>query len=58
MIDVFVRPQATRALPSVPRTLRGFHIVEARGSAMDWLAVSDVSADVLQSFVEEAARRE
>jgi anti-sigma factor RsiW len=58
MIDVFVRPQSARAPPTALRTLRGFHIVEARGSAMDWLAVSDVGADVLQSFVEDVARRE
>ncbi|MFI4902804.1 MAG: anti-sigma factor family protein [Burkholderiales bacterium] len=58
MIDVFVRPQAAGSLAAAPRTLRGFHVVEVRGSAMDWLAVSDVGADVLQSFVEDVARRE
>ena len=55
-IDVFVRPAASR--PSLPplRTLRGFNIARATGSGMDWVAVSDVSADVLLSFVQRLAR--
>ena len=55
-IDVFVRPAAARpALPPL-RTLRGFNIARATGSGMDWLAVSDVSADVLLAFLQRLAR--
>jgi anti-sigma factor RsiW len=54
-IDVFVRPEPAPA-PSAPRTVRGFHIAHATGSGMDWLAVSDVSPDVLAAFVERLAR--
>ncbi|HTI47533.1 MAG TPA: zf-HC2 domain-containing protein [Casimicrobiaceae bacterium] len=55
VIDVFVRP-ATARPPAMPlRTLRGFNIAHARGADMDWLAVSDVSADVLVPFVEALA---
>jgi anti-sigma factor (TIGR02949 family) len=55
-IDVFVRPQAARAPPSALRSVRGFNVAHATGSGMDWLAVSDVSADVLTSFVDRLAR--
>jgi anti-sigma factor RsiW len=53
-IDVFVRPELAHA-PSALRTVRGFNVVHATGSGMDWLAVSDVSADVLTSFVQRLA---
>jgi anti-sigma factor RsiW len=53
-IDVFVRPESDRALPAL-RTVRGFNVAHATGSGMDWLAVSDVSADVLSSFVQRLA---
>ena len=53
-IDVFVRPELAHA-PSALRTLRGFNVVHATGSGMDWLAVSDVSADVLGAFVQRLA---
>jgi len=52
-IDVFVRPESTRAPPSALRTVRGFNIAHATGSGMDWLAVSDVNADELTSFVQQ-----
>jgi len=55
-IDVFVRPQSARAPPSALRTVRGFNVAHATGSGMDWLAVSDVSADELSSFVDRLAR--
>jgi anti-sigma factor RsiW len=55
-IDVFVRPQSARAPPSALRAVRGFNVAHATGSGMDWLAVSDVSADVLSSFVDRLAR--
>lgn len=58
MIDVFVRPETARGPPAALRTLRGFHVVEAHGSSMDWLAVSDVGADALEAFVEDVAHRE
>ena len=54
-IDVFVRPELAHA-PSALRTVRGFNVAHATGSWMDWLAVSDVSADVLAGFVQRLAR--
>jgi anti-sigma factor RsiW len=56
-IDVFVRPEPAGAAAGL-RTLRGFHVVQARGAEMDWLAVSDVSPDVLTSLVQRLARAE
>jgi anti-sigma factor RsiW len=56
-IDVYVRPASTRALALTPRSLRGFNVVEAAGSGMDWVAVSDVSADVLTAFVNRLAQQ-
>jgi len=53
-IDVFVRPEATRSADL--HTLRGFHVAHATGADMDWLAVSDVSPDVLSAFVQRLAR--
>ena len=57
-IDVFVRPELARAPPPALRTVRGFNVAHASGSGMDWLAVSDVSADVLSPFVHQLARAE
>jgi anti-sigma factor RsiW len=54
-IDVFVRPESSHA-PSAMRTVRGFNVAHATGSGMDWLAVSDVSPDVLTAFVQRLAR--
>jgi len=54
-IDVFVRPEPAPST-SAPRTLRGFNVAHASGSGMDWLAVSDVSADVLTAFAQRLAR--
>jgi anti-sigma factor RsiW len=53
-IDVFVRPGAPHG-PSALRTVRGFNVVHANGSGMDWLAVSDASPDVLSAFVQRLA---
>jgi anti-sigma factor RsiW len=53
-IDVFVRPLSAHKPPGV-RTVRGFNVAQASGSGMDWLAVSDVSADILSSFVQRLA---
>ena len=55
-IDVFVRPESAPA-PSTLRTVRGFNVVHATGSGMDWLAVSDVSADELTQFVQRLAQQ-
>lgn len=55
-IDVFVRPQQAHGSLPEQRTLRGFNVAQASGSGMDWLAVSDVSADVLTAFVQRLAR--
>lgn len=57
-IDVFVRPESARAPPPALRTVRGFNVAHASGSGMDWLAVSDVSPDVLSPFVQRLARAE
>ena len=55
-IDVFVCPRTVRMPPSPMRTIRGINVAHASGAQMDWLAVSDVSSDVLSSFVESLAR--
>jgi anti-sigma factor RsiW len=55
-IDVFVRPESTRAPPTALRTVRGFNVAHAAGSGMDWLAVSDLNAEELTSFVQQLAR--
>jgi len=55
-IDVFVRPESAHAPTPALRTVRGFNVARANGSGMDWLAVSDVSADVLSAFVQRLAR--
>ena len=57
-IDVFVRPESARAAPASLRTLRGFNVVHASGSGMDWVAVSDASAEVLLPFTQRLARGE
>ena len=54
-IDVYVRPEASRTAPATLRNVRGFNVVRATGGGMDWLAVSDASADVLTGFVERLA---
>ncbi len=55
-IDVFVRPESVHT-SSALRTVRGFNVAHATGSGMDWLAISDVSADVLTAFVQRLARQ-
>lgn len=50
LIDVFVRPLPAAA-PKAPRRLRGFNVAHASGGGMDFLAVSDVEADVLNAFL-------
>jgi anti-sigma factor RsiW len=54
-IDVYVTPQAAHMAVPALRTLRGFNVAHGTGSGMDWLAVSDVSADVLEPFVARVA---
>lgn len=56
VIDVFVRPESSRPSWVVPRSVRGFNVARATGSSMEWVAVSDVSADVLSAFVADLAR--
>ena len=56
MVDVFVRPESARAPPAMLRSVRGFNVVNATGSGMEWVAVSDVSADVLSAFIQKCAR--
>jgi len=58
MIDVFVRPPTTHAPPAALRTVRGFNVAHATGSGMDWLAVSDLNAAELSSFVGRVSSRD
>jgi anti-sigma factor RsiW len=53
MIDVFVLPQS-QPLPAL-RSMRGFNVAHASVAGWDWVAVSDVSADVLTAFVQRLA---
>ena len=55
-IDVFVRPATAHGIARPMRVVRGFNVVHASGRDMDWVAVSDVSPDVLKVFVERMAR--
>jgi anti-sigma factor RsiW len=59
VIDVFVRPApesaARSSLPPVS-TVRGFNVVRASGAGMDWVVVSDTSAEVLTAFAARLAR--
>ena len=54
-IDVFVRPGLFHGATSAAHGERGFNIARATGEGMDWLAVSDASADVLAQFVQRVA---
>jgi anti-sigma factor RsiW len=54
VIDVFVQPESARSLPQ-STSVRGFNVASARGSGMDWLAVSDVNPAVLGAFVQRLA---
>jgi anti-sigma factor RsiW len=56
VVDVFVRPVSAHALAGPVRTLRGFNVARTTGSAMEWVAVSDVSADVLSAFVQRLSK--
>jgi anti-sigma factor RsiW len=59
VIDVFVRPgseSASQSSPAPAATVRGFNVVRTHGSGMDWVAVSDVSSDVLSAFATRLAR--
>ena len=51
-IDVFVRPEPFHDASPAARSVRGFNVARAAGSGMDWLAVSDVNADVLGQFMQ------
>ena len=57
-IDVFVRPEGSRASTQVPRAVRGFNVAHARGPSMDWVAVSDVGPVELSAFVQRLARED
>jgi len=57
-IDVFVRPETSRASVPELRTVRGFNVAHASGPSMDWLAVSDAEPAVLSSFVQRLARED
>ena len=55
-IDVFVRPETSRAAAPELRTVRGFNVARASGPSMEWLAVSDAEPAVLTAFVQRLAR--
>src|SRR5438067_7876617 len=54
-IDVFVRPDVSRAPMSAMRTARGFNVAHAGGASMDWLAVSDAEPAALSALVQRLA---
>jgi anti-sigma factor RsiW len=57
-IDVFVRPDASRAPISAMRAVHGFNVAHAGGASMDWLAVSDAEPAALSALVERLARED
>ena len=57
-IDVFVRPETSRAPMPVLRTAHGFNVARASGQSMDWLAVSDAEPAVLSAFVQRLAHED
>jgi len=57
-IDVFVRPETSRAPTPELRAVRGFNVAHASGPSMDWLAVSDAEPAVLSAFVQRLARED
>jgi hypothetical protein len=52
---VFVWPKSPQPIASPLRTLRGFHVVQASGSTMEWLAVSDAEPEALTAIVRRLA---
>jgi anti-sigma factor RsiW len=54
-IDVFMRPGLFHGSSSALRSVRGFNVARAAGFGIDWLAVSDVNAEVLAPFVQRLA---
>ena len=54
-IDVFVRPALFHGTSAASRSVRGFNVARTVGAGMDWLAVSDVNADVLGQFAQRLA---
>jgi len=57
-IDVFVRPRESGAPPLTPREMRGFHVVPASATSMEWLAVSDAEPEAVKGLVQRLAREE
>ncbi len=53
-VDVFVRPASGQSALEM-RTLRGFNVASATGAGMQWVAVSDVSPDMLSQLVRRMA---
>jgi anti-sigma factor RsiW len=50
-IDVYVRPLDGRVRAPSLRTVRGFNVAQAYGADMEWVAVSDMSGELLSAFV-------
>lgn len=50
-VDVFVRPNGVRSPTAARRSIRGFNVIQLSSDGMQWLAVSDASAETLSSFL-------
>jgi anti-sigma factor RsiW len=57
-IDVFVRPETSRASTQASRAMHGFNVAHASGPSMDWLAVSDADPAELSAFVQRLSRED
>jgi anti-sigma factor RsiW len=57
-IDVFVRPDEHRAPVRALGTVRGFNVAHARGSTMEWLAVSDAEPEIVSALVRRLAHED
>lgn len=54
-IDVFVRPVGWHVAMKTVRSVRGFNVVHADGTTMEWFAVSDAEPGVLSRLVQRLA---
>ena len=54
-IDVFVGPAGDAPQPTGERTVRGFHVLAARGQAMDWTTVSDANSEAVGTLLDRLA---
>lgn len=52
-VDVFVRPDWTRAASIDTRAIRGFNVIHMKAHGMDWVVVSDASPESLATLVRD-----